>query len=263
MQAARLSRELRGVPGLGKAPDRAPGGRGTRDLEAAGRAELRLECGAQSRTLDAGNPSTRPPHPRPARLTPSLRQPAPLAVGRSFRLARGVPAAALAQALGCGLPAARESMARPVQLAPGSLALVLAAEEPGGRAVFRAFRRANARCFWNARLARAASRLAFQGWLRRGVLLVCAPPACLQVLRDAWRRRGLRPPRGFRIRAGWGVPCQLWSPSSSLQGRARPRLLPQRRGAALKHFPETFPPARTLPLEFPRAGSGLRPFCNS
>lgn len=102
-------------------------------------------------------------------------------------------------------------MAQPVQLAPGSLALVLCrlqaqeevegAEEPGGRAVFRAFRRANARCFWNSRLARAASRLAFQGWLRRGVLLVHAPPASLQVLRDAWCRRALRPPRGFRILA--------------------------------------------------------------
>ncbi|XP_044539493.1 storkhead-box protein 1-like [Gracilinanus agilis] len=102
-------------------------------------------------------------------------------------------------------------MARPVQLAPGSLALVLcrqerersAAEdgEPGGRALFRAFRRANARCFWNARLARAASRLAFQGWLRRGVLLVQGPPGSLQVLRDAWLRRALRAPRGFRIRA--------------------------------------------------------------
>ncbi|XP_002756347.3 storkhead-box protein 1 isoform X1 [Callithrix jacchus] len=111
-------------------------------------------------------------------------------------------------------------MARRVQLAPDSLALVLcrleaqktagAAEEPGGRAVFRAFRRANARCFWNARLARAASRLAFQGWLRRGVLLVCAPPSCLQVLRDAWRRRGLRPPRGFSIRAVGDVfPVQM------------------------------------------------------
>ncbi|KAL2769736.1 storkhead-box protein 1 isoform a [Daubentonia madagascariensis] len=111
-------------------------------------------------------------------------------------------------------------MAGPVQLAPGSLALVLCrleaqkaaggAEEPGGRAMFRAFRRANARCFWNARLARAASRLAFQGWLRRGVLLVQAPPACLQVLRDAWRRRALRPPRGFRIRAVGDVfPVQM------------------------------------------------------
>ncbi|KAM7072986.1 storkhead-box protein 1 isoform 1-T1 [Molossus nigricans] len=111
-------------------------------------------------------------------------------------------------------------MARPVQLAPGSLALVLSrleapkaagvAEEPGGHAVFRAFRRANARCFWNSRLARAASRLAFQGWLRRGVLLVHAPPASLQVLRDAWGRRALRPPRGFRIRAVGDVfPVQM------------------------------------------------------
>ncbi|XP_006835898.1 PREDICTED: storkhead-box protein 1 isoform X2 [Chrysochloris asiatica] len=114
-------------------------------------------------------------------------------------------------------------MARSVQLAPDSLALVLCrlepqkgtaaagdTEEPGGSAVFRAFCRANARCFWNARLARAASRLAFQGWLWRGVLLVHAPPASLQVLRDAWRRRALRPPRGFRIKAVGDVyPVQM------------------------------------------------------
>ncbi|XP_031202786.1 storkhead-box protein 1 [Mastomys coucha] len=108
-------------------------------------------------------------------------------------------------------------MARPVQLTPGSLALVLSpreagkeAGEPGGRALFRAFRRANARCFWNARLARAASRLAFLGWLRRGVLLVRAPQPCVQVLRDAWRRRALRPPRGFRITAVGDVsPVQM------------------------------------------------------
>ncbi|XP_034380176.1 storkhead-box protein 1 isoform X1 [Arvicanthis niloticus] len=108
-------------------------------------------------------------------------------------------------------------MAQPVQLAPGSLALVLSpretgqeAGEPGGRALFRAFRRANARCFWNARLARAASRLAFLGWLRRGVLLVRAPRPCVQVLRDAWRRRALRPPRGFRITAvGDVLPVQM------------------------------------------------------
>ncbi|XP_008830865.1 storkhead-box protein 1 [Nannospalax galili] len=109
-------------------------------------------------------------------------------------------------------------MARHVQLAPASLALVLsrpeareaAAGEPGGRAVFRAFRRANARCFWNAQLALAASRLAFLGWLRHGVLLVRAPHPCLQVLRDAWRRRALRPPRGFCISAlGDVFPVQM------------------------------------------------------
>lgn len=99
-------------------------------------------------------------------------------------------------------------MARQVQLAPGSLALVLspreagqATEKRGGRALFRAFRRANARCFWNERLAHAASRLAFLGWLQRRVLLVRAPQPCVQVLRDAWRRRALRSPRGFRITA--------------------------------------------------------------
>uniref|UniRef100_A0A2K6K192 Storkhead box 1 n=1 Tax=Rhinopithecus bieti TaxID=61621 RepID=A0A2K6K192_RHIBE len=83
-------------------------------------------------------------------------------------------------------------MARPVQLAPGSLALVLCRLEaqkaagPGGRAVFRAFRRANARCSGT------------RGWRapagRRGVLLVRAPRR-MQVLRDAWRRPALRPPR--------------------------------------------------------------------
>ncbi|XP_021061397.1 storkhead-box protein 1 [Mus pahari] len=115
-------------------------------------------------------------------------------------------------------------MARSVQLVPGSLALVLspreagqAAGEPGGRALFRAFRRANARCFWNARLARAASRLAFLGWLRRGVLLVRAPQPCVQVLRDAWRCRALRPPRGFRITAVGDVfPVQM-SPIAQCQ----------------------------------------------
>lgn len=99
-------------------------------------------------------------------------------------------------------------MARPLQLAPCSLALVLSPREAGqaagklgGRALFRAFRRANARCFWNARLARAASRLTFLGWLQRRVLLVRAPQPCVQVLRDAWRCQALRPPRGFRITA--------------------------------------------------------------
>ncbi|KAM7169899.1 storkhead-box protein 1 isoform 1-T1 [Macrochelys suwanniensis] len=95
---------------------------------------------------------------------------------------------------------------RAVQLAPGSLALVLrrrreAAGEPSGAALFRAFRRANARCHWNAGLVRAVSRVSLQGWLRGGVLLLQGPAAPLQLLRDAWLRRALRPPQGFLIRA--------------------------------------------------------------
>ncbi|XP_066478370.1 storkhead-box protein 1 [Tiliqua scincoides] len=110
---------------------------------------------------------------------------------------------------------------RAVQLAPSSLALVLRRlqrerrredlaataappecdEEASGAAVFQAFRRANAACYWNAGLARAVARVWLQGWLRGGVLLLQGPAAPLQLLRDAWLRRALRPPEGFLIRA--------------------------------------------------------------
>lgn len=111
---------------------------------------------------------------------------------------------------------------RAVQLAPSSLALVLRRRSQGpreaavaeaeaevdccedearGAAVFQAFRRANAACYWNAGLARAVGRVRLQGWLRGGVLLLQGPPAPLQLLRDAWLRRALRAPKGFHIRA--------------------------------------------------------------
>ncbi|TFK11739.1 transmembrane protein 68-like [Platysternon megacephalum] len=111
---------------------------------------------------------------------------------------------------------------RAVQLAPGSLALVLrrrreAAGEPSGAALFRAFRRANARCHWNAGLARAVSRVSLQGWLRGGVLLLQGPAAPLQLLRDAWLRRALRPPQGFLIRAVGDVSPIHMNPISQSQ----------------------------------------------
>ncbi|XP_050815282.1 storkhead-box protein 1 isoform X2 [Gopherus flavomarginatus] len=111
---------------------------------------------------------------------------------------------------------------RAVQLAPGSLALVLrrrreAAEEPSGAALFRAFRRANARCHWDAGLARAVSRVSLQGWLRGGVLLLQGPAAPLQLLRDAWLRRALRPPQGFLIRAVGDVSPIHMNPISQSQ----------------------------------------------
>ncbi|XP_044878533.1 storkhead-box protein 1 isoform X3 [Mauremys mutica] len=111
---------------------------------------------------------------------------------------------------------------RAVQLAPGSLALVLrrrreAAGEPSGAALFRAFRRANARCHWDAGLARAVSRVSLQGWLRGGVLLLQGPAAPLQLLRDAWLRRALRPPHGFLIRAVGDVSPIHMNPISQSQ----------------------------------------------
>ncbi|ELK09587.1 Storkhead-box protein 1 [Pteropus alecto] len=61
-----------------------------------------------------------------------------------------------------------------------------------------------------ARGAPGWRELRSEGWLGCGVLLVHAPPASLQVLRDAWCRRALRPPRGFRIRAVGDVfPVQM------------------------------------------------------
>ncbi|KAE8590888.1 hypothetical protein XENTR_v10018243 [Xenopus tropicalis] len=103
---------------------------------------------------------------------------------------------------------------RVVQLAPSTLALVLCrvegsreeergscGEEEGGRRIFKDFQAANVKCFWNRRLVRAVSEVAFQGWLESWVLLVEGQSAELEVLRDAWVRRALRPPRGFIIRA--------------------------------------------------------------
>ncbi|KAJ7324261.1 hypothetical protein JRQ81_017281 [Phrynocephalus forsythii] len=140
---------------------------------------------------------------------------------------------------------------RAVQLAPSSLALVLrrsppreeeeaaaaparplpddGGEEEGeeeeeeeasagaGADVFQAFRRANAACHWNAGLVRAVARVRLQGWLRGGVLLLQGPAAPLQLLRDAWLRRALRPPRGFLIRAVGDVSPVNMNPISQSQ----------------------------------------------
>ncbi|XP_063163612.1 storkhead-box protein 1 [Candoia aspera] len=128
---------------------------------------------------------------------------------------------------------------RAVQLAPSSLALVLrrrpqqpreadeaeageaaadcCEDEARGAAVFQAFRRANAACYWNAGLARAVGRVRLQGWLRGGVLLLQGPPAPLQLLRDAWLRRALRAPKGFLIRAVGDVSPVHMNPISQSQ----------------------------------------------
>ncbi|XP_020663653.3 storkhead-box protein 1 [Pogona vitticeps] len=90
-------------------------------------------------------------------------------------------------------------------------------EDAGGTAVFQAFRRANAACYWNAGLVRAVARVRLQGWLRGGVLLLQGPAAPLQLLRDAWLRRALRPPKGFLIRAVGDVSPVHMNPISQSQ----------------------------------------------
>ncbi|XP_066456740.1 storkhead-box protein 1 [Eleutherodactylus coqui] len=113
---------------------------------------------------------------------------------------------------------------RGVQLAPSSLALVLCrldgtgtADEEKGTQVFQDFQAANARCFWNRRLVRAVAEVSFQGWLESWVLLVQGQSANLEVLRDAWVRRALRPPGGFLITALGDVSPMQMNPVSQSQ----------------------------------------------
>uniref|UniRef100_UPI00398F338F storkhead-box protein 1 isoform X2 n=1 Tax=Pristiophorus japonicus TaxID=55135 RepID=UPI00398F338F len=100
-----------------------------------------------------------------------------------------------------------------VQLARSSLALVLGARDrdPGrsGQQLLEDLKAENGRSVWNGRLVHAVSELLLLGWLERGVLLLGGRPSHLEVLREAWIRRALRPPRGFRIRAvGIATPSQ-------------------------------------------------------
>ncbi|XP_059803290.1 storkhead-box protein 1 [Hypanus sabinus] len=98
-----------------------------------------------------------------------------------------------------------------VELTRSSLALVLGAgssapdAEPdlsrNGQQLFAELKAENGRSVWNERLVHAVSELQLLGWLHCGVLLLGGRASHLEVLREAWIRRALRPPRGFRIRA--------------------------------------------------------------
>ncbi|XP_062927569.1 storkhead-box protein 1 isoform X1 [Mobula hypostoma] len=98
-----------------------------------------------------------------------------------------------------------------VELTRSSLALVLGAgdaasgTEPDlsrdGQQLFAELKAENGRSVWNDRLVHAVSELQLLGWLHCGVLLLGGRVSHLEVLREAWIRRALRPPRGFRIRA--------------------------------------------------------------
>lgn len=108
MQPATLSKELPGSPGLGKTPERAPGGRVARDLQAAGSpgrcqgAELRLGYGELSQTLGSGNPSRALRRPKRGRHTPGQ----PGAVGPAH-WSSVVPAASATRSLPIHPPSER------------------------------------------------------------------------------------------------------------------------------------------------------------
>lgn len=117
-----------------------------------------------------------------------------------------------------------------VQVAPHSLALVLSqrcagdGEEPplstspapsstacpsasaesqhrsSGYEVFANFKAVNMQHFWNKALTQALGHIFFLGWIDERVLLIQGKEVHLQVLRNGWTRRTLKPPRGFDIR---------------------------------------------------------------
>lgn len=105
---------------------------------------------------------------------------------------------------------------RCLQIAPHSLAIVLGAEAggrpagPGGAAelgrhrigyeIFADFKRENMQHFWDQRATAAVAETFFLGWIDEQVLLVQGKEEHLEVLRQGWARRSLKPPSGFHIK---------------------------------------------------------------
>ncbi|KAF7663911.1 hypothetical protein LDENG_00195930 [Lucifuga dentata] len=108
-----------------------------------------------------------------------------------------------------------------LQIAPHSLALVLSQvcaddeedtsssaaavltvniHHQTGYEVFANFKAANMQHFWNKALTQALSQIFFLGWIDEHVLLIQGKEDHLQVLRNGWTRRTLKPPQGFDIK---------------------------------------------------------------
>lgn len=120
--------------------------------------------------------------------------------------------------------AAGTGMEKFLQIAPHSLALVLSqvcaqAEEDSssspavlsvksqhhtGYEVFASFKAVNMQHFWNKALTHALSEIFFLGWIDEHVLLIQGKEIHLQVLRNGWTRRTLKPPHGFDIKCMGG-----------------------------------------------------------
>ncbi|XP_064566637.1 storkhead-box protein 1-like [Zonotrichia leucophrys gambelii] len=114
-----------------------------------------------------------------------------------------------------------------LQIAPHSLAIVLdaaAGGRPGadgaggagagaragpaaelgrhriGYEIFADFKRENMQHFWDRRATAAVAETFFLGWIDEQVLLVQGKEEHLEVLRQGWARRSLKPPSGFHIK---------------------------------------------------------------
>lgn len=73
-------------------------------------------------------------------------------------------------------------------------------EHHTGYEVFANFKAVNMQHFWNKALTHALSEIFFLGWIDEHVLLIQGKEVHLQVLRNGWTRRTLKPPQGFDIK---------------------------------------------------------------
>lgn len=101
-----------------------------------------------------------------------------------------------------------------LQIAPHSLAIVLSRvgsdDSPTvteklqhhhtGYEIFADFKAENMQHFWNKKVTDAIAETFFLGWIDDHVLLIQGKEDHLEVLREGWTRRALKPPRGFEIK---------------------------------------------------------------
>ncbi|KAM9399226.1 storkhead-box protein 2-like isoform 1-T1 [Salvelinus alpinus] len=118
-----------------------------------------------------------------------------------------------------------------LQLAPHSLGIVLsrvgAEESPAvtdklqqhhtGYDIFADFKAVNMQHFWNKKVTDAISETFFLGWIDEDVLLIQGKEHHLEVLREGWTRRALKPPGGFEIKCIGDVSPISMSPISQSQ----------------------------------------------
>ncbi|XP_054713869.1 storkhead-box protein 1-like [Uloborus diversus] len=72
-------------------------------------------------------------------------------------------------------------------------------KDEDGHRTFADFLQQNSLCFWNGCLTRSVASLEYRGCLVPCTLLVCGTDFALEVIRSAWARRVLRPPKGYGI----------------------------------------------------------------
>ncbi|XP_061439984.1 storkhead-box protein 1-like isoform X2 [Rhineura floridana] len=69
-----------------------------------------------------------------------------------------------------------------------------------GYEIFADFKQENMQHFWNKKVTAAVAETFFLGWIDEQVLLIQGKEEHLEVLREGWMRRSLKPPAGFRIK---------------------------------------------------------------